>query len=48
MEGSCLEGIGQAGYDDLADRLGIEKDTEEFITVMRREKETVGGNLLLV
>jgi hypothetical protein len=36
MAGTCRENWGQTGWEELADKLGIEGDSEEFIAAMRK------------
>jgi len=43
MAGACREHLGQAAYDELAERLGIEGDSEEFIAAMKKERQMVGA-----
>jgi hypothetical protein len=42
MAGACREHLGQTAYYELAERLGIEGDSEEFVAAMKKERQMVG------
>jgi hypothetical protein len=42
MTGMFHEGLGQTRYNELADTLGIEGDSEEFIAAIKSEKDVIG------
>lgn len=34
-----VEGKGKEAYEEVAERLGIEEDTDEFLEAMKRDEE---------
>ena len=42
MQGMLIEGVGKKRYEELAERLGIEGDSEDFLMVLKKDKERPG------
>jgi hypothetical protein len=42
MVATYCEEKGKDDYDNLAEKLGVEGDTEEFVAAVKREKEMRG------
>lgn len=42
MAGLYQEEMGQNAYEELAERLGIEGDSDELIAVLKAKQDTVG------
>jgi hypothetical protein len=37
MAGMLIEGLGKAGYEELAEKLGIEGDSKEFLVAVLKD-----------
>lgn len=42
MKGVYVDAFGQSAYETLADKLGLEEDTEEFQKFIRKAGESSG------
>jgi hypothetical protein len=40
MAGMLIEGVGMSRYEELAEKMGIEGDSEEFGNALEKEKGT--------
>jgi len=38
MTGQCREGMGRTAFEEMVEHLGIESDTDEFITAVNKNK----------
>lgn len=42
MAGMLIDGLGKAGYEELAEKLGIEGDSKEFLVALLTDGSTAG------
>jgi len=42
MAGILIDGLGRAGYEELAEKLGIEGDSKEFLVALLTNGRTEG------
>jgi hypothetical protein len=38
MAGALKDGLGKAAYNEVMENLGIERDDEEFVAAMKKDK----------